>query len=92
MASISRESSESISEESLSCSIYTTPSKDSEIEVSTNPDSGIIQPYMYKPVASLSESDRTEDEKSNDEEWRDNTDWYGHAVLNFHCFSKVINI
>ena len=47
---------------------------------------------MYEPVASSSESEKTEDEESNDEECRDNTDWYGHAVLNFHCFIKVINI
>ena len=67
--STSGESDDSISEQSLSCSLSTSGSDESELDESRGPEHGAIEPYMFEPVASESE------EIGEVEERRDNTDW-----------------
>ena len=75
--STSGESGDSISEQSLSCSLSTSGSDESELDESRGPEHGAIEPYMFEPVArseseEIGESDHDESEV---EERRDNTDW-----------------
>ena len=44
------ESGESISEQSLSCSLSTSGSDESELDESRGPEHGAIEPYMSEPV------------------------------------------
>lgn len=82
MASFSSENSESNSEGSTSSPTYSSSSDVLEAERSLSPDHGVIQPYMYEPVASgESDSDRDDDGDSEPEERRDNTDWYRYTAL-----------
>ena len=46
------ESGESISEQSLSCSLSTSGSDESELDESRGPEHGTIEPYRFEPVAS----------------------------------------
>ena len=75
--STSGESGESISEQSLSCSLSTSGSDESELDESRGPEHGAIEPYMpSEPVASESEEiGESDHDESEVEERRDNTDW-----------------
>ena len=74
--STSGESGESISEQSLSCSLSTSGSDESELDESRGPEHGAIEPYMFEPVASESEEIGESDHDGSEvEERRDNTDW-----------------
>ena len=81
MASSSSEYSESSNDESVFSTLYGSPSDVSDIEGSGNHDQGVIQPYMYEPDASGSESNDSDDAGSEDEERFNNTDWYGCATV-----------
>ena len=77
--STSGESGDSISEQSLSCSLSTSGSDESELDESRGPEQGAIEPYyeyMFEPVASESEEiGESDHDESEVEERRDNTDW-----------------
>ena len=86
LRSTSGESGESISEQSLSSSLSTSGSDESELNKSRGPEHGAIEPYMFEPVAS--ESGESDHDESEVEERRDNTDWYG---LN-NCIHPMLHL